>query len=94
MAPQFPGEVTAYAVKGDLPAWTTMDVSAGFRWENYTVDFYIKNVTDERVVQGRFTQCPESICGASGVVAEYPNGQVYETIGLPRLMGIRFGWNF
>ena len=94
VAPQFPGEVTAYAVKGDLPAWTTMDVSAGFRWENYTVDFYIKNVTDERVVQGRFTQCPESICGASGVVAEYPNGQVYETIGLPRLMGIRFGWNF
>lgn len=81
-------------IKGDLPGYSTLDLSAGLRWQNWTVDMYIKNATDARIVQGRFTQCAENVCGARGFDAKYPKGQVYETIGQPRTIGIRAGWNF
>lgn len=75
---------------GDLPSYTMFDLSAGIRKNNWALDVYVKNAGDERAQYNRFTVCAESVCGANGVVPEYPNGQVYSTVSQPRTFGVRF----
>jgi len=77
-------------ILGDLDAYSTMDLSAGVSRNSWTVSVYVNNVFDERAEISRFTNCAESVCGASGVVPEYPNGQVYTVTNQPRTFGIRF----
>ena len=55
---------------------------------------YVNNLFDERGELNRFTQCAESVCGAAGVVPEYPNGQVYTVVTQPRTIGVRFSQEF
>jgi outer membrane receptor protein involved in Fe transport len=77
---------------GDLSAYTTLDLSAGIRRDNWALDFYIKNVTDERGELAKFAQC--SVCTMDGLIADYPTGQVYEINTQPRTFGIRFSQDF
>jgi len=86
---------------GDMPAYSTFDLSAGIKKNNWSLDFFVKNVFDERAQFGRFFQCPEHICGndisdppAYPVPAEYANGQVYVVPNQPRTFGIRFSQEF
>ena len=81
-------------ILGDLDAYTTVDVSAGYRRNDWKVDVYVNNLFDERGELNRFTQCAESVCGAAGVVPEYPNGQVYTVVTQPRTIGVRFSQEF
>jgi iron complex outermembrane receptor protein len=81
-------------ILGDLDAYTTVDFSAGFRKNSWTVEFYVNNLFDERAEMSRFTQCAEAVCGASDEVAEYPNGQVYTVTNQPRTFGVRFSQDF
>jgi iron complex outermembrane receptor protein len=81
-------------ILGDLDAYTTVDFSAGVRRDNWTVEFYVNNLFDERAEINRFTQCSESICGASGVVDDYPNGQIYTVTNQPRTFGVKFSQEF
>ncbi len=81
-------------ILGDLPSYTTLDISAGFRKDDWMIDVYVANVTDERAELNHFTQCAESVCGAAGVVPQYPNGQVYTLTNQPRSFGIRFSQSF
>lgn len=79
---------------GNLPAYTTMDVSAGISQNSWSVDVYINNLFDERGQLFKYTECAKSICAAHGVVAQYPNGQVYTVNTQPRTIGIRFKQEF
>jgi len=79
---------------GDLPAYTTLDLSGGYKWSSFSVDLYINNVFDKRASLYKYTECAESVCAAHGVVPQYPNGQVYTVTNQPRTIGIRFTQDF
>jgi len=79
---------------GDLPAYNSVDLSAGFSKGSWTLDAYVDNAFDERAVLYKFTECGVTICGAHGVVPQYPNGQVYTGVSQPRTFGIRFKQDF
>ena len=81
-------------VYGDMPAFDTLDLSFGVKKNNWSLDLFVKNVTDERGQMNRFLQCATDVCGAPNLVAEYPNGQIYITPIQPRTYGIRFSQEF
>ncbi|HEY5849469.1 MAG TPA: TonB-dependent receptor [Lysobacter sp.] len=81
-------------ILGDLDSYTVADLSAGVSRNNWTLSVYLNNVFDERADIYRFASCAETVCGASGVVPEYPNGQIYTVTNQPRTLGIRFGQKF
>jgi outer membrane receptor protein involved in Fe transport len=61
---------------------------------SWSADVYINNAFDKRAAQYKYTECGVDVCGAHGVVAQYPNGQVYTGYSLPRTIGIRFKQDF
>jgi len=79
---------------GQLPSYAVFDLSAGVRKNNWTLNLYVKNLFDESAEFNRFAMCAESVCGASGVDAQYPNGQVYTIANKPRTIGLRFSQDF
>ncbi|MBU6248242.1 MAG: TonB-dependent receptor [Xanthomonadaceae bacterium] len=79
---------------GDLPAYTTLDLSAGYDWNSFSVNVYVNNVFDKRAALYKYTECAASVCAAHGVVPQYPNGQVYTVTDQPRTIGVRFTQNF
>lgn len=81
-------------ILGKLDSYSTLDLSAGLGKNNWTLEFYINNVTDERAEISRFTQCSESVCGAAGVLADYPDGQIYSVTNQPRTFGVKFSQQF
>ncbi|MEW9624309.1 TonB-dependent receptor [Rhodanobacter geophilus] len=79
---------------GDLPAYNSVDLSAGFQKGSWSLDVYMDNAFDERAVLYKFTECGVTVCGAHGVVPQYPNGQVYTGVSQPRTIGVRFKQEF
>ncbi|AND68998.1 tonB-denpendent receptor [Dyella thiooxydans] len=79
---------------GDMPAYTTLDLSAGYNWASFSVNVYVNNVFDKRAALYKYTECAESVCAAHGVVPQYPNGQVYTVTNQPRTIGVRFTQDF
>lgn len=87
---------------GKLPAYTTLDLSAGVRRGAWMLDFYVRNATDERGQVNRYTQCPEEICAGRAdealypdyIPAQYASGQVYAVPVKPRMFGVRFSREF
>jgi outer membrane receptor protein involved in Fe transport len=69
---------------GELPAYTTLDLAVGFKWNAYNIDFFLKNATDERAQFSRYVQCPEDVCGE----------QRYVSTNQPRTFGVRFSQEF
>jgi len=81
-------------ILGNLSAYTTLDFSAGYRRNNWSVDMYVSNLFDERAEIFKFTACGETVCGAAGVDPVYTDGQVYTATIRPRTIGIRFSQSF
>jgi outer membrane receptor protein involved in Fe transport len=81
-------------ILGDMPSYTMFDLSAGIRKDSWTLNLYVKNLFDERAEFNRFTMCAITVCGASGLVPEYPDGQVYTVAAQPRTIGLRFSQEF
>lgn len=79
---------------GDLPAYTTLDLSAGYNWSSFKINVYVNNVFDKRAALYKYTECAEAVCAAHGVVPQYPNGQVYTVTNQPRTIGVRFTQDF
>ncbi len=71
-------------VRGNVPKSTLVDLSAGIRNESYSVDVFIKNVTDEDAAQYYTSQCATGTCGA----------QNYGVRLRPRTFGVRFSQEF
>jgi len=72
------------AIIGDLPSYVTLDLSAGIKRNNWTLDLFLKNALDERGELYRFAQCAETVCGE----------QTYTIPIQPRTFGIRFTQSF
>lgn len=75
------GENTAL---GDLPHFTTVDLSLGMARDNWNVQAYINNALDERGILGRTSACGAQYC--------YENYHEYAI--KPQMFGIKFGQKF
>jgi iron complex outermembrane recepter protein len=69
---------------GEMPSYTTVDLSAGMGNGTYSFELFVNNATDERAEISRFAQCAEQVCG----------DQTYIVTNLPRNFGVRFGQKF
>ena len=72
------------AIRGDVPSNTFLDLSAGIATGSYSVDFFIKNATDEDAPLLLTSQCSAGTCGT----------QNYGVIARPRTVGVRFSRDF
>ena len=93
--------ITERDILRDLPSYSLVDFSLGVRKNNWSVDFYVKNLLDENAQYGRNVQCPEQVCGnrpsgtpVNPVPSHYANGQVYSVAAQPRTFGIKFSQEF
>ena len=69
---------------GHLDAYTLTDLSAGWRKNNWSIDFFVKNVFDERAQMSRFAECAALTCGY----------EPYTVYAQPRTFGVRFSQEF
>ncbi len=79
---------------GNLPAYSSVDLSAGMQKHNWSLDVFVNNAFDKRGAQYKYTECGVDVCGAHGIAAQYPNGQVYTGFNQPRTLGVRFKQDF
>lgn len=79
---------------GNLPAYNSVDLSAGVQKNSWSLNVYVDNMFDKRAALYKFTECRPTNCGAHNVVPQYPNGQVYTGFSQPRTFGIRFKQDF
>ncbi|MFT5482143.1 MAG: iron complex outermembrane receptor protein [Halieaceae bacterium] len=75
---------TANAIRGDVPANTVLDLSAGFRGDSYSVDLFVKNATDEDAPLYLTSQCAAGTCGT----------QNYGVRVRPRTIGLKLTKEF
>ena len=69
---------------GELHAYTTLDLSAGYRKHGWALDFFLKNATNKRAELAKFAECATEVCGH----------QPYTVVAQPRTFGIRFSQDF
>ncbi|ESQ90793.1 TonB-denpendent receptor [Asticcacaulis sp. AC460] len=69
------------ALVGDLPSFTTINLSGGFEWSTWTLEAYVSNLTDERGQLSRYVAC--SVCT-----------RPYAVVIQPQTFGIRVGSKF
>lgn len=72
------------AIVGPNGGFTTFDLSAGLLMDKYTLTLYGNNVTDERGVVTKNSQCAPSICGAN----------LRDVIVKPQQFGLKVGYKF
>jgi outer membrane receptor protein involved in Fe transport len=65
-------------------AYTMLDLSSGLKKDNWSLDVFLKNATDERGELGKFSQCATLTCGY----------QPYTITTRPRTLGVRFTREF
>ena len=69
---------------GDLAAYTLVDLSVGYKRNNWSVDLFLKNAFDKRAELARFTECKVGTCG----------DEPYTVVSQPRTFGVRFSQEF
>lgn len=72
------------AILGEMPGYGTVDLSAGFKQDKWSFDFYINNAFDNRGQVSRYAECSESVCA----------DQIYVVPTLPRTIGMRVTRDF
>lgn len=70
------------ALLGRLDSWTTVGLSFGMDWDNWTFQAFASNLFDERAQISRYQQCGS--CGQ----------RPYIVASQPRTLGIRAGYRF
>ena len=82
------------AIKGNLPAYTTADISVGIKDDIWKIDLFATNLFDTNGVVGTGVQCFETVCG-TGVTPDTPTGGAfYDNVIRPRLIGVKFSRDF
>ena len=71
-------------ILGEMPGYGTIDLSAGFKHNQWSFDFYVNNAFDRRGQVSRYAECSESICA----------DQIYVVPTLPRMIGMRVTRDF
>ena len=74
-----------------LPAYTTLGLSAGLEKNRMSIEFFIKNLLDERGQENRYLPCTIAVCGAT--VANTPS-DLYVVPAVPRMFGLRLSQKF
>jgi len=74
--------VAEAALMGNLKEFTTINFALGTEWKSWTLEAYIRNLTDERGQLSKYVQC--SIC--------YQRSYIVPTT--PRTFGLRLGSKF
>lgn len=78
---------------GELPAYTTLDVSAGIDFGDFRVEAFATNLFDSRGLVSSTVQCLETTCGdPDGVSAN--GGVFYDYRTKPRTVGLKAGFDF
>ncbi len=72
------------AIIGEMPGYGTLDLSAGFKKDLWSFDFYLKNAFDNRGQLARYAECAIDVCGA----------QTYVVPVQPRTIGFRVTRDF
>jgi outer membrane receptor protein involved in Fe transport len=72
------------SILGDQPSYDLVDLSFGLSRNDYTVELFVNNVTDERSILYRTVQCAETVCGAQPYIYTSP----------PRTIGLKFTQRF
>ncbi|HEY5721899.1 MAG TPA: TonB-dependent receptor [Allosphingosinicella sp.] len=81
------------AILGPLGDYTTVDLSTGFKKNNWKIELFVKNLFDVNGAVGNGIQCTESVCGdPGGVTAIGP--KIYTYVTRPRMAGLRVGTKF
>lgn len=78
---------------GQLPAYTTLDLSVGFKTDAYRVELFATNVFDSKGLVSSAVQCLETTCGDPDDVSPL-GGVFYDYRIRPRVIGIKVGANF
>jgi outer membrane receptor protein involved in Fe transport len=76
---------------GSMPAYATVDLTAGIEKNNLSLELYVKNLFDERGQVNRYTSCTTSICTA--IVPGIPQG-IYVIPTQPLTVGLRLSQKF
>jgi outer membrane receptor protein involved in Fe transport len=87
---------------GEMPGYATLDVSFGAQHDKTSLEFFIKNLTDERGQLNRYTPCTTSVCapgypagvGSNGIAYPDTPAAVYVVPIQPLTVGIRVGQKF
>lgn len=78
---------------GDLPDYTTVDLSAGLNNDKWSAEIFVRNLFDSRGQVGKLVPCDEDTCGdPDGVTAMGP--KIYTYLTQPRTIGIKLGTKF
>ena len=72
------------AIIGDIPSASVVDLSAGLSNENYSVEIFVKNATDQDDALFYSSACATGTCGT----------QNYGIRPRPRTLGVKFSQNF
>jgi len=71
-------------ILGDLPGYGSVDLSTGFKYNQWSFDAYLKNAFDNRGQLARYAECQATVCG----------GTTYIIPIQPRTLGIRATYDF
>jgi iron complex outermembrane receptor protein len=72
------------SILGDLPGYGSLDLSTGFKYNQWSFDAYLKNTFDNRGQIARYAECQATVCG----------GTTYIIPIQPRTVGIRATYDF
>jgi hypothetical protein len=76
---------------GPMPAYVSMDVSAGVSTDSFSASIFIKNLTDDRGEIYRYAECPANVCATQQF---NHRGVVYIVPIEPLTFGVKFGQKF
>lgn len=81
------------SLKGELPSYTTVDLSAGLSSSRWSIELYARNVFDKRGYSTTGIQCLETTCGDPDGETTI-GGKVYRSVIQPRTIGLKLGTKF
>lgn len=81
------------AIKGDLKAYTTVDVSFGAKNDLWSAELFATNLLNSGGIINTGVQCLESVCGDVGG-ATASGGVFYDTVIRPRVIGVKLARKF
>jgi outer membrane receptor protein involved in Fe transport len=76
--------LAARSLLGESAAFSTFDFTTGVTRDNWSLELYVQNLTDERAQIGRFAACNPLTCGY----------ETYRLYAQPRTIGLTFGQKF
>ncbi len=85
--------LTERDIIGDLPSYTTADMSLGVNASHWSAEIFVRNLFDKNGALGKTVQCGEGVCGdPEGKTALGP--KIYTIVAQPRTIGLKIGTKF